>query len=169
MLKPAINYKEEIIKKFNNLRYSDYAMFYNGCIEDGNIWICSDEYSDGVFQYAILDGEKVVGFISWRVDYYSANAYNFGLVSFTPDKPSMAIALGINQAIKIIKAQNIARVEFGAVDGNPAIKHYDKICDMQEDWAWTKFEIPLAFRDRRGKYRSRYIYLLINKHHEFDI
>lgn len=165
MLKPAILFKEELQKGFNNLRYSEEAMYYNGCgIEDGNLWIEDSQWSEGVIQYAILDGDKVVGFISWRVDYYSSNAYNFGLVSFNPNKPSLAIAMAVKEAINIIRGERIRRCEFGAVQGNPAVNHYDRITNMfRSEYIVDKLTVKEAFKDRKGVYHDRYIYVLIRK------
>lgn len=165
MLKPAILYREEIQKKFAALKYTDAAMYYNGCIEDGRIWIDDCEYgSIGVYQFAIVNGEDVVGFISWRTDYYSSVSYNFGLISFTPDKPNVAIATAILSSIKMIQEQGIQHIEFGAVEGNPVIQHYDAITSRYtDDYIVQKILIPFAFKDRKGSFHGRYLYLMLKK------
>ena len=85
MLVPAILYKEQIIKEVQKLLYTKDITFLSG---DAGNWVpqikeCPDY---GVYQYAIVDGDKLIGYFAYDVDYYSSNVYNFGLVSFVRDR-----------------------------------------------------------------------------------
>ena len=62
MLKPAILYKEEIIKGFQEYFYTDDMMFETGCM---NNWCpdISEEPDESTFQFAIVHNEKLIGLV----------------------------------------------------------------------------------------------------------
>lgn len=156
MLVPAVIYKEELTKKFNEIRYSDKAVWFNGCIESGPIQI-QDAPSEGKFQYAIVDRKPeydyeytggtvnkdgsttqhyesklvgytdvVVGYLGFYVGWYDCGVWGIGLISFE-DKPNQAITSAIREMIKMFKNYHLHRIEFRAIGGNPVVKKYDKI------------------------------------------
>lgn len=173
MLVPAICYREELTKKFNEIRYSDKAVWFNGCIESGPIQI-QDEPSEGRFQYAIVDRKPeydykytggtvnkdgsttqhyestlvgytdlVVGYLGFYIGFYDRGVWGIGLISFE-DKPCAAITNAVREMIKIIDSYDLHRIEFRAIGGNPAVESYDKIS---------------ALIDKVGKYKVQKITL----------
>ena len=69
MLVPAVLYKGEITKEFQKLYYTEDMLFETGCLEQ---WCpeIEDIPSAGRFDYAIVSGNKLIGFLSYQVDYY---------------------------------------------------------------------------------------------------
>ena len=87
MLVPAILYREQIKTEFQKKFYSIDMLYETG---SNSQWCPSipDEPDEGCFEYAIVDSSKnLIGYLSYRIDYYSSNAYNFGLMSFDPGNP----------------------------------------------------------------------------------
>lgn len=168
MLVPAICYKEELTKKFNEIRYSDKTTWFNGCIENGPFQI-SDEPSEGRFQYAIVEKEwtldfqeitRVVGYLGFYVGFYDRGVWGVGLISFE-DKPCAAIFQAIREMIKIIDSYDLHRIEFRAVSGNPAVERYDKISaliDKAGKYKVQKITLHDVFKDRQGRFHNSYIY-----------
>jgi len=192
MLVPAIVYKDELIKQFDLLRYSEKAMYFNGCIEFGRLNI-SDEASEGRFQFAIVEEKiiededknedieeekkedkeikkttELIGYLGFYVDFYASGVWGVGLISFK-DKPSWVITNAVKEMITMIESYNPHRVEFRAIEGNPAVKAYDKIrTKYAESFMWdvNKFVLKDTFRDRQGKFRDSYIYEFVRREHE---
>lgn len=78
-----------------------------------------------LYQYAIVDKEKVIGFLTYRIDIYSNNVYNFGLYSF--DKGNYIIGKDLfTKMEELVKKYH--RLEWKMIAGNPVKKHYDKFC-----------------------------------------
>ena len=158
MIKPAICYKEQLEKVLTEYFYSDEMMFYMGCLENRLLEI-SDENNGGQVQLAVTDSkEKLIGYIAYWVDYYSSSATGFGAFSFERGNPIMGKEL-FNTLEKLIKTMH--RVEFRAVEGNPAIKGYDRFLKRHEDIG-KKLVLTDDFKDTEGRYRDTYIYEFVN-------
>ena len=158
MLVPAILYKYEIQAKFEKHFYTDSMIYYNGCLESGvpNIEEGNDGYD---YQYAIVDNDKLIGYFSYRIDWYSSSANCFGLFSF--DKNNKVIGLDVYRELKkIISDYHIHRLEWRMIGGNPVEKHYDRFC---EKYHGKKFVLTDAIKDRYGKYHNDIIYEIIFK------
>lgn len=156
MLIPAILYKYEIQAKFEKHFYTDSMIYYNGCIESGvpNIEEGNDGYN---YQYAIVDNDKLIGYFSYRIDWYSSSVNCFGLFSF--DKNNKVIGLDVYRELKkIINDYHIHRMEWRMIGGNPVEKHYDRFC---EKYHGKKFVLTDAIKDRYGKYHNDIIYEII--------
>mgnify|MGYP004454810341 FL=1 len=155
MLVPAILYKEEIIKQFQKLYYTDDMFFETGCLEQ---WYpnISDMPEEGRFDYAIINGEKLIGFLSYQVDYYTSKAYNFGLISF--DRGNPIIGRDLFEKLKEL-VSTMHRVEWRMVGGNPVEKHYDKFCDKYNG---NKYFLKDSIRDKDGNYHDDIIYEIVN-------
>ena len=164
MIIPAICKAEEIREAFNRMRYSDAAMYFNGCLDEGEM-IIPKEPSNGRIQYAIVDSsDNLIGYIGYFMDYYSESIYGFGLINFT-GKPNALIMNAIQLVIKQILKLNPHRVEFRAVGGNPANKGYKKICDnmAKYDYKTTIHTLTDYIKDKYGNFRDSYIYELIKE------
>ena len=170
MLVPAVAYKEELTKKFNEIRYSEKAIYFNGCIEHGPIQI-QEEPSEGKFQYAIVDKQEtlcgykdvVVGYLSFYIGWYDRGVWGIGLMSFE-DEPCAAIISAIREMIKMFKDYHLHRIEFRAIGGNPVVKKYDKIIDTlnkSNRYSCKKITLTDTFKDRYGRFQDSYIYELI--------
>ena len=66
MLKPAIIYKDEIERKFNEQLYTQDFFYYTGY--DGSTYIPEIKRADFLFQYAIIDSSKPDG--QQLIDYF---------------------------------------------------------------------------------------------------
>lgn len=171
MLQPAILYKEELSKAFNQHLYSDKYLWYTGSIENYEHEI--KEEGDK-FQYAIVESGQILGYFSFRVDWYCSCIFNFSLVRFLDiylDNPSQeyknsqaVMFQAIREMIKIIKSFNMHRIDFRCVSGNPAENGYDGIIKrFQNDYDIRKVEFRDNIKDTHGDYHDTIMYELIKK------
>lgn len=156
MLVPAVLYKEEISKKFLSYRYSDDMFYYTGYFGDQppNFGESND---GGNYQYAIVDKDRLVGYLSYTIDWYTSCAYCFGLFSF--ERNNRRIGLDVLREIrKIINDYHIHRIEWRMIGGNPVEEHYDNFCKRYDG---RKLIMRDAIKDKCGKYRDSIIYEII--------
>lgn len=86
MLVPAILFKEQIITEFQRIYFTEDMMYLTGCLEQ---W-CPDisaNPEEGKFDFAIVSNNRLIGYLSYHIDYYCSKAYNFGLLSFNRGNP----------------------------------------------------------------------------------
>lgn len=172
MLVPASCYKEEIEKAFAKLAYTDKLMWYDGCIDNFHHELTdeSDKY-----HFAIVENNTLLGYISFRMDWYCSMAYNFGLMSFTDTyaddndfygykstKP--AIFKAIREVIRMVESFNPHRIDWRCVGGNPAARGYLGILKLFED----KYDIARGvfrdnMKDRHGNYHDTIMFEMIKK------
>ena len=155
MLAPAIKYKSELENLFAEMIYTEDYMYYHGYAHDHELPKISLEY--GLYQYAILDGDDIVGFLSYRVDTAIDGVYNFGLISFCRGNLTV-VTDALHEFKKLVKDHN--RVEWRCVGGNPASKLYDKIC---ERYGGTKMTLHQACATLTGKVVDSYLYEILRK------
>lgn len=157
MLKPAILYKNVIIRAFQERFYTDDMMYETGCNENWSpdISECPDAFT---FQFAVVNkANECVGFIGFKVDWYSSCAYNFGIMSF--DKGNVLIGKALKEVMdKIIHEFKLHRIEWRMVGGNPVEKHYDKFC---KKYNGNKYVLHDYCKDNYGNYRNSIIYEII--------
>lgn len=158
MIKPAICFKDEIEKALRSYFYTDDMMYYCGC-NDSDLINVLDHSSNGDYQYAVTGkDDRLIGYIGFSVDYYSSCAYNLGAFSFDRGNPIMGKELfGIMEKM----VERLHRVEFRAVEGNPAIKGYDKFLERHSDMG-RKLVFRDAMKDTLGVYHDTYLYEFIN-------
>ena len=155
MLVPAILYKEEIIKNMQKYFYTDDMMYETGCMDNWtpNISDCPNE---GNYQYAIVDANnKLIGYLSYQIDWYSSRAYNFGLFSFDRGNPLVGRDV-FNKLEELVNT--LHRVEWRAVSGNPACRGYDSFIKRHNG---NKHILKDAIKDKDGNYRDDIIYEII--------
>lgn len=154
MLKPAILYKEEIEREIRKRYYTD-AMFYASASLDNYTPDIKDNSSEGLFQYAILDTDKIIGYIGYHIDYYVSRAYSFLIFSFA-DTPEEKYRFG-KAVYEIIDGltHQFHSIEWRAVQGNPACRAYDKIVKRHNG---HKLVLRDSNRDKYGNYHDDYIY-----------
>lgn len=155
MLVSAILYKEEIIKEFQKLYYTEDMFYYTGCLAQ---WYpnIKDIPDDGDFDYAIVNNAgKLIGYLSYKADYYCSKVYNFGLVSFDRGNPIIG-----NDLYKKLEEliPRFHRIEWRMVGGNPVEKHYDKFCKLHNG---KKHILKDSIRDKNGNYHDDIIYEIV--------
>lgn len=155
LLLPAILYKDEIEKEFQKLYYTEDMMFETGCMGQWcpNILVVPNE---GEFCYAIVSGDKLIGYLAYKVDYYVSKAYNFGLISF--DRGNPIVGKDLFEKMEEL-VSTLHRVEWRMVGGNPVEKHYDAFC---EKYHGNKHILKDSIKDKDGNYRDDIIYEIIN-------
>lgn len=156
MLVPAILYKDQIEKEFQKLYYTEDMFYYTGCLAQ---WYpnIKDIPGDGEFDYVIVNNaDKLIGYLSYRVDYYSSKVYNFGLVSFDRGNPIIG-----NDLYKKLEELvfHFHRIEWRMIGGNRVEKHYDKFCKLHNG---QKHILKDSIRDKNGNYHDDIIYEIIN-------
>ena len=156
MLFPAIIYKNEILEKMQKYNYTEDMMYYSGYL--GNAMPSIEDNNNGnTYQYAIVDNNKLIGYFTYQIDWYSSCVYGFGLFSF--DRNNITIGLDIYRELKkIIKDYHIHRLEWRMIGGNPVEKHYDKFC---QKYHGEKLILKDVLKDRYGKYHNDVIYEII--------
>lgn len=171
MLIPANVYKEQIEKAFAQEQYSDRLMWYDGCIDnyDHEIKTECDKYS-----FAIVNDNLLIGYVSFRVDWYCSMAFNFSLIKFIDSyqdnvtqtckssKPIMINA--IREIIKMVEGFNLHRLDFRCVSGNPAENGYKGIVKIIKKTG--RYNIRIVdfidnIKDRKGDYHNTIMYELI--------
>ena len=156
MLKPALVYKDEIQREMSNYIYSEDMLLYNGSLE----FYTSNFENEGdgtLYQYAIVDEDKVIGYLTYHVEWYTACANRFGLFSF--DRRNSTVGIDVYREIrKLISSYKIHRIEWRMVSGNPVEKHYDKFC---RKYNGRKHILRDAIRDRQGCYHDDVIYEIL--------
>lgn len=155
MLKPAVLYRDQIVKGMQEYFYTDDMMYETGTLENWTPEI-PDCPSEGHIQYAIISNDKLIGYLAYRIDYYSSRVYNFGLFSF--DRGNPALGKDVNdELVRLINTYH--RVEWRAVGGNPACRGYDNFIKRHNG---NKHILREAIKDRAGNYHDDIIYEVIN-------
>lgn len=162
MLVPALTRKAEIESAFDAIAYTDKAMYYEGCIYNFGHELKQDDNS---YIYAIIAEDKhLVGYISYRIEWYWSQAYNFGLMCFDDDpKYKLTMALGIKQVIDQILSYNLHRIEFRAVGSNPAVSGYRKIVNAFTDYTCNEITFTDYMKDRSGNYCNMIMFELLKE------
>ena len=156
MLKPAILYKEEISKGFQEYYYTDDMMYETGSM--GNWFPEIVEYPDETkFQYAIVDdNEKLIGYLDYNVDWYVSIAYNFRLFSF--DRGNVLVGKEVFTKLEEL-VSTLHRVEWRAVSSNPACRSYDNFIKRHNG---NKHILNDSVRDKKGNYLDDIIYEIVS-------
>lgn len=156
-IKPANNYEEEIKKNFNDILYTEDYLLWTGGLGHFEYRGVNNDENGNYYRFAILDDDKLIGYISYAIDWYSSCAYNFGLISF--DKGNVNVAIALYRLLdQIINEYHIHRIDYRMVGGNPVKRHYDRFC---EKYNGRCIEFRDCFKDRTGKYRNEYVYEII--------
>jgi len=171
MLVPAMCYKEEIEKAYTSLAYSEKLLWFDGSIDNFRHEVTeeADKYS-----FAIVESGQVIGYISFRVDWYCSMAYNFGLMSFMDiyfDNTSQEykstkpiVFKAIREVTRMIESFNLHRIDFRCVGGNPAEDGYIGILSHFDDrYSIVRGVFRDNIRDRQGNYHDTIMFEMIKK------
>lgn len=166
MLVPAITYKETIEQEFQKIQYSDKYLWYTGSIDNYDLEVKTegDKFAFAIITY-IHDREVLVGYVSFRVDWYCSMAYNFSLIKFL-DAP-MVMARAIREVMRMIESFNFHRIDFRCVSGNPARIHYSRISRKIRDQGKYDFNLMVFtdnIRDKQGNYHNTIVYELLRRY-----
>ena len=156
MLKPAILYREEINKGFQEYYYTDDMMYYTGSMSN---WFPDivDFPDESKFQYAIVDdNEKLIGYLDYSIDWYVSKAYKFALFSF--DRGNVLVGKEVFTKLEEL-VSTLHRVEWRAVSSNPACRSYDNFIKRHNG---NKHILKDSIRDKNGNYFDDIIYEIIS-------
>lgn len=184
MLVPAACYKEEIEKQFKAIQYTDKYLWYTGSIDNYDMEVKTE---GDKFAFAIVYQETLIGYVSFRVDWYCSMAYNFSLIKFKDEiedkeeheyyygyeteKPLIRdtkpfIFSAIREIMRMIESFNLHRIDFRCVSGNPAETKYDGIVALLVNQGKFDVETPIFrdnIKDTHGKYHDTICYELIRR------
>ena len=172
MLVPASTYKETIEREFQKIQYTDKYLWYTGSIDNYDLEVKTE---GDKFAFAIVESCQVIGYISFRVDWYCSMAYNFSLIKFLPhyfDNPTQEykdstkkMASAIREVIRMIESYNLHRIDFRCVSGNPVWKKYEHLLVWfhRRDWIGNMIVFRDNIRDYRGNYHDTIVYELIRR------
>lgn len=178
MLVPAIQYKDEIEKEFQRIQYSEKYLWYTGSIDNYDIEVKTE---GDKFAFAIICQEHLIGYISFRVDWYCSMAYNFSLIKFkdikgrgrmickdvfkVADKSTLVMASALREVIRMIESFKLHRIDFRCVSGNPVWRKYDHLLLWfhRRDWIGNMIVFRDNIKDRQGYYHDTIVYELIRR------
>lgn len=169
MIVPAITYKEEIEQQFKKIQYTDKYLWYTGSIDNYDIEVKTEADK---FAFAIVCQEHLIGYISFRVDWYCSMAYNFGLIRFSDafveidGVATRTMADAIREVIRMLRSFKLHRIDFRCIDGNPAEKKYYKIIYssvIDQEYYTRVVRMVDNIKDVYGEYHDTLIYELIRR------
>lgn len=167
MLVPAITHKETIEQYFKEIQYTDKYLWYTGSIDNYDIEVKTE---GDKFAFAIVCQEHLIGYISFRVDWYCSMAYNFSLIRFSDafveigGVATRTIANAIREVIRMIESFKLHRIDFRCVSGNPAEKKYDGMLHhLIKRYQPTKMRFTDNIKDTHGNYHDTICYELIRR------
>ena len=156
MLKPALVYKEELLKKFSEEMYTKRYFYY--CGYPSEYELPKIEASPNFRQYAILsnDDNRVIGYFGYREDIYASCIYNFGLFSFEEGNAQVIMDV-YNELEKLLKIFH--RMEWRCIGGNHALKGYRSFCKKHDG---VEHIMRDATKDAEGNYLNCHIFEIIS-------
>lgn len=158
MLRPAILYKEQIERQFANIMYSEDAFFFNGYSHACTV--PKIECDDGKYCYALIDGQTVVGYLTFTISTYDNSVHGISFISFFGGNSITKLTVA-NDIKNIFKhwLKTYRRIEWRCIEGNPVSKVYDRICKR---YGGYKSTLHKCVKDTYGNYRDSYIYEIIS-------
>lgn len=126
MLDIAINYTEELEKKFHSIWFKDRYKFHANANFYEEFTLSESTWTN--HQFVSLSGGEIIGYIGYGTDRVADFAYGLSVVNFE-DKPSVKFAMDLGKALTdIFKKYNFRKLCLSVVVGNPIEKSYDKMC-----------------------------------------
>ena len=160
-LRPAILYKEKIWKEIEKRYFYEDDMFYASSSLENFLPDIKHDSREDHFQYAIVDTDKLIGYVEYRANYYISRASQFLIFSFADTaREKYQFGKVVYQVIDELVHQMYI-LEWLAVQGDPACRAYDKLIKRYHG---QKLVIHDAHRDKYGKYHDNYIYEILNEY-----
>ena len=156
MLVPAMLHKEAILNGLKKRMYEDEMLYYSGW-NGYTLPEISNEFDGCDYRFAILDGDKVIGYFCYHYDTHSRCLSNFGLYSFDRGNPIIGLDV-FRELEKLISQYHLHRIEWRMIGGNPAERAYDRFC---KKYNGTKHILKDVMKDREGNYHDDIIYEII--------
>lgn len=127
MLKNALLYKDELLKKYSNIMYDLDYQFYGG----GNglhLPLLPDNTYENHNFVSVDENDNVIGYISYHVDYAAMSCCNFGIMSF--DRGNRNFTKDVFKAIDdIFTKYHMNRLDFWCFIDNPIRPTYQKLVE----------------------------------------
>lgn len=131
MLKPAILYKDEILKKMSEKLYSDELFYYIGYEHGHELPDLTPR--DNVYQYAIVDSNnELLGYFSYVIE-FDDTVDKFGLIALS-DRRSYTLGHDVYKEMERLIKQH-RRIEWRMIGGNKVFKHYYNLCTSYGGYA----------------------------------
>lgn len=126
MLGMALNYQEELIKKYRTTWHDDRYKWYHAANFHEDITIHESDWVD--HQSVSVHNGEVIGYIGYKIDRSSEYVYGLNILNLTePGNVVFAMDLGI--ALRnIFEKYHFRRLEWSVIVGNPIESSYDKMC-----------------------------------------
>lgn len=122
MLMPAQLYKDELRAELLRSWYKPENIYWSGWTGDEITDLTENNYDMHCFVSIDKNG-KVVGYISYSVNWVAMNADRFGIINF--DKGNLTFAKDLYQAIcDLFEKYHMNRIGWIAFADNPAIRGY---------------------------------------------
>lgn len=155
VLKPAILFKEDLLQLFANEIYSEDYFFLMGYPHLNEL--PQIEAKQNSYQWAVIDPNcgRPVGWFDYQIDPLMDCVSQFWLKSFDRGNPSIILTVA-RQMEALIKRHH--RVEWRGVEGNPVIRHYDKLCAKYHG---NKYVLHDETKTPDGEYRDMYLYEIV--------
>jgi RimJ/RimL family protein N-acetyltransferase len=139
------------------------------------------------FAFAIVFQEELIGYVSFRVDWYCSMAYNFSLIKFkdkvedkeefvyvhgypTGEHPMIPttkiMASAIREVMRMVESFNLHRIDFRCVSGNPVEKNYWRISQKIRErgkYAFNLIVFTDNIKDTHGNYHDTICYELTRR------
>lgn len=130
MLVPALLYKDEIKKKFDELLYSEDYYYYMGY---GTHFPQIDlETRDCKYMWAIVNKDKkLIGYLCYDINPAIDCISQFGLISFDKGNPAVGKEV-FNKLEELIQQHH--RIEWCCVGDNPALDAYIRFCNKHKGY-----------------------------------
>lgn len=156
MLVPAVTKKDELEGLFAQHAYTYEYFLYMGhryAHELPDIRL-----EDGVFQFAIVDVNRVIGYFNYEIDPETDTASNFGLYSFCRGNPLIGIDV-FKEMNRLVNS--CRRVQWRMIGGNPVKRHYDRFC---EKYGGNCVVLHDVLKSPEGAYVDEYIYEIVSNY-----
>lgn len=161
MLVPAVRYKAELDMLFADILYSDEYFFYSG--DPASRWLPDLNPEAGRFDWAVVDPSKdrVIGYMSYRIDSTCSTCYSFGIYCFDKGNPVFGADVG-KLFKKLVKCYH--RIEWRMIQGNPVQRHYDKLLEYYGKHGYYANRVFLhdRCREENGTWHGEFFYEICN-------
>lgn len=125
MLDLAINYAEELQKRFRGTWFKDKYKFWNYDSYYEDMEIVNSSWNK--HQFVSLDsGGNVIGYIGYQIDRAAESVDGLNIINFSENR--VAFGMDAGQALRdIFEKFHFRKIIFMVVIGNPIEKSYDKM------------------------------------------
>lgn len=122
MLKPALEYAEELKEKYIKEMYDLRNQFYYGWYGTKELELSDNNYDRHEF-VSVDEDDNIIGFISYNICYNRRIANDFGILSF--DKGNLTFPRDLSKMIHdIFCTYNLDKMVWRCFEDNPALRGY---------------------------------------------